>query len=487
MVSVLSNRLTGALAGWLYLGGGLIVGLSLFLPMPETVNRPGAFGLCGIGVLIGVMALRAPWDDWPRSRTLLMVPVTFAMLTFGGVFMFDLIEYAYGVFWMLTFTWVGLGQARWTSIRIAPFALVSFAIPLINFTGDWFVGVRTAAIVIPAGVLIGELLAWISHQLESSETRDAQHIESQRALLEASTTLAYQVDYDTASYLVARMSGELLGGAATMVLLADDLGLTAIGCWPEPVEEIHIPASECTVLLDAIREDRALHVATDDPCPVRDLLHVQSLFLMPIRGASRPIGAIAVGFVDETRRLDDFEQDLGHTFAMQAGLAFERVWATQSLLDESLRDELTGVGNRRHVSALLGHVQPGDAIVMLDLDHFKNVNDTLGHATGDEVLHKLGVYLRSALRENDAVARYGGEEFLVLLRRAGAGSVTKAEELLEGWRRTSPVVTFSAGVAVHDIASTPLGTMKQADEALYLAKSRGRNRVCSAMDSISLK
>ncbi len=400
--------------------------------------------------------------------------------------MFEVVQYSYGIFWMLAFTWIGLGHQRWTSARIAPFAAVGFIIPIINFTDNWVVSIRTTAVVIPSAVLIGEVLAWISHHLEEAEERDTAHIESQRALLSASTTLAYQVDYDTASYLAARMSGELLGSAVSMVFLAEDSGLKGIGSWPEPVEESLIDGPKVEGLLSAIREDRCMHLPAYQASPIRDLMSVTSIFLVPIRGAGDPIGAIALGFMDEAHQLDEFELDIARTFATQVGLAFERVWATQSLLDDSLRDELTGVGNRRHVSALLGNVQPGDAIVMLDLDNFKEVNDTLGHSIGDEVLHAMGAYLRSALRDNDSVARYGGEEFLLLLRRAGSGGVAKAQELLEGWRRTNPVVTFSAGVAIHDISATPLGTVKKADAALYLAKSRGRNQVCSAMDSVAV-
>lgn len=486
MVTILSNGVSGRLAGWLFLSAGLIVGFSLLLPVPDTVDKAGTLGLCAVAMGVGVTAIHAPWDDWPRSRTLLLAFAAFGLMTVGGLLAFEVVQHSNAIFWMLAFTWVGLGHPRWTSARIAPFAAVGFIIPIVNFTENWAVSLRTTAIVIPSAVLIGEVLAWISHHLEVAEQRDAGHIESQRALLTASTALAHQADFDTASYIAARNSGELLGSAVSMVFITESSGLKMIGSWPEPADGSRIDGAGVEDLLSAIREDRCLNTPKGQESPIRDLMKVATMFLIPIRGAGDPIGAIALGFMDETHQLDEFEMDIAHTFATQVGLAFERFWATQSLLDDSIRDELTGVGNRRHVSALLGNLQTGDAIVMLDLDNFKEVNDALGHSMGDEVLREVGAYLRSALRDSDSVARYGGEEFLLLLRRAGPGGVTKTKELLEGWRRTNSVVTFSAGVAIHDISATPLGTVKNADAALYLAKSRGRDQVCSEMDLVAV-
>ena len=86
----------------------------------------------------------------------------------------------------------------------------------------------------------------------------------------------------------------------------------------------------------------------------------------------------------------------------------------------AVTDDLTGVGNRRHVNTLLDTLQPGDALLLLDIDHFKDINDRLGHLAGDEVLADLGRYLKINTRDSaDTVARYGGEEFLIVLRQPG--------------------------------------------------------------------
>jgi len=142
----------------------------------------------------------------------------------------------------------------------------------------------------------------------------------------------------------------------------------------------------------------------------------------------------------------------------------------------NLTDDLTGLGNRRKANSLLDTMRPGDALALLDLDHFKQVNDSLGHAEGDRVLMAVGAYLLDSVRDADCVARFGGEEFLILLRGAGADAGAVIERLLEGWRNGGTGVTMSAGVAVHTAERTPAITLHQADTLLYAAKAAGRDR-----------
>jgi diguanylate cyclase (GGDEF)-like protein len=121
---------------------------------------------------------------------------------------------------------------------------------------------------------------------------------------------------------------------------------------------------------------------------------------------------------------------------------------------------------------------------MVDVDHFKAVNDRYGHAAGDRVLVQVAQQLAGALSETDTVARYGGEEFVVVLPGVDA---REAAERADRWRRgcaatytDSVRVTFSAGVAELPAGGTPDDLLRLADEALYRAKAAGRNRVLVA-------
>jgi two-component system cell cycle response regulator len=173
-----------------------------------------------------------------------------------------------------------------------------------------------------------------------------------------------------------------------------------------------------------------------------------------------------------------------------------RTWHTLSILDQKAhQDHLTGLANR---SVLEGHLlrawhsykRHGNplAVVVLDLDHFKAINDTFGHPTGDEVLRNAARLLASSVRGSDLVARYGGEEFVVVALDC---PVTIAVSLAERFRARLAehtisargidiAITVSAGIAMadRDRQNHPTDLLRQADEALYQAKRSGRNAVC---------
>jgi len=156
------------------------------------------------------------------------------------------------------------------------------------------------------------------------------------------------------------------------------------------------------------------------------------------------------------------------------------------------RDSLTGLYNRRHMQELLDtcvgrQERYGErfTVALIDLDHFKRINDTLGHRGGDEVLASFAQAAQSVLRDSDVVARWGGEEFLMLFPNASEAQALAPLQRLQATLRQQPVfasqpelrVTFSAGVATHT-ASASLGqTLERADAALYQAKRQGRDQV----------
>jgi diguanylate cyclase (GGDEF)-like protein len=121
-------------------------------------------------------------------------------------------------------------------------------------------------------------------------------------------------------------------------------------------------------------------------------------------------------------------------------------------------------------------MQPGDALVLVDLDHFKQVNDVHGHQVGDQTLRLLARDLRDTARQVDCVARYGGEEFAVVLPEAGIGGAqVMLGRVRRAWAARHPIATFSAGIARHEPGRLPRETLRLADEALYAAKAAGRD------------
>jgi diguanylate cyclase (GGDEF)-like protein len=181
---------------------------------------------------------------------------------------------------------------------------------------------------------------------------------------------------------------------------------------------------------------------------------------------------------------------LGQVAAMSA-LALDRVRLLADVTVRASHDPLTGVPNRRALDELLDqltarHRRAGDgfAVVMVDVDRFKAINDTLGHATGDAVLRRVAATLRGQLRADETVARYGGEEFAVVLPGADTAAAAAAAERLRLALHgiDEPVtVTASFGVAaVPGDARTGTDAIALADTALLRAKHDGRDRVAVA-------
>lgn len=175
-------------------------------------------------------------------------------------------------------------------------------------------------------------------------------------------------------------------------------------------------------------------------------------------------------------------------------MAFSRIRTQLDHLSlEAQTDALTGLNNRRTMDKYIGTWLQREipfTIMLLDLDHFKQVNDNYGHEKGDEVLKFLASSMRALFEENHICCRYGGEEFVVLLPEADEGEALRyASQLRRFMAETnSPVgrpVTLSIGIARYpDIAQDAEMLFRSADEALYRAKHLGRNRIESASNAV---
>jgi diguanylate cyclase (GGDEF)-like protein/PAS domain S-box-containing protein len=165
----------------------------------------------------------------------------------------------------------------------------------------------------------------------------------------------------------------------------------------------------------------------------------------------------------------------------------------EELREQAIRDSLTGLFNRRYLDESFSKkingmkkTESSLAVIMLDIDHFKSFNDTYGHSAGDELLAMLGELLRNQTRQSDVACRYGGEEFVILLPDTSLEVATKrAEEIRHSFESIrvsfegkSLKSTISIGISIYpDHGDQPEALIIQADQALYQAKSSGRNRV----------
>lgn len=180
-------------------------------------------------------------------------------------------------------------------------------------------------------------------------------------------------------------------------------------------------------------------------------------------------------------------------FSQQISLSLERARLFQEVQELALTDSLTNLPNRRSLFEI-GRIEFMRALrlnypfscLMLDLDHFKQVNDTYGHPIGDTVLKEFAHRCKATVRDIDMPMRYGGEEFVILLPDTSLEAATQAAERLREEIARKPIklndfsisITASIGVSTKDNNTTDLETLiARADQAMYVAKHKGRNRV----------
>jgi len=226
---------------------------------------------------------------------------------------------------------------------------------------------------------------------------------------------------------------------------------------------------------------------------VRSAYGLKHTIAAPLRGERGVIGAIVIS----RRTAGPWPPAAARILsgaADEASAALARAFSHRDAETRASTDALTGLPNRRYFDEFLGllarrrRAEDAVGVLMVDIDRFKALNDTYGHATGDEVLRAVAGAIAAAVREDDVPARFGGEEFAVLLRNPTADmAVEIGERVREAVGRLDlrpfgvPAVSVSVGVAVGGPPNRPIGELiEDADRALYEAKRRGRDRVVAA-------
>jgi len=237
-------------------------------------------------------------------------------------------------------------------------------------------------------------------------------------------------------------------------------------------------------------------------CKGEKLSSIISFAAIPcyMSGSAKPLKAAIAVVSSQSNAFGKDELEELRTIAGMMAPALDNAIQHKEVDKLSRTDGLTGLLNHRTFQIVLdgklSHLSRGNfksmAVIMVDADRFKNVNDTFGHPVGDEVLVELAQRLKSGTRKNDAVARYGGEEFAVILDNAGEKEAREVAEKMRHSIRSKPFATsagkiqitssfgFSVLTGADGIAKKEL--LEQADQALYHGKSGGRDRVVSYRD-----
>ena len=242
--------------------------------------------------------------------------------------------------------------------------------------------------------------------------------------------------------------------------------------------------NEAQLVNDMLHDPRVVHVpGTQDEEP-------QASIVVPLNVRGTVTGVLCLDRMGG-RTFAEHELEPVKLFGNLAAIAIQNARSYEEMERQAISDGLTGIHNYRHFhDTLTATVSRGErysesfCLLMMDLDHFKAVNDTIGHQAGDEVLREVARALRSCSRESDYLARYGGEEFVMILPRTGLAEARAMAERIRGHVSAIPVdgylaVTMSIGVASYPESATDAdGVLGAADAALLRAKARGRDRVC---------
>ncbi|MGH8970324.1 MAG: diguanylate cyclase [Actinomycetes bacterium] len=296
---------------------------------------------------------------------------------------------------------------------------------------------------------------------------------------------------ETAVATLQAKAGVVLWGAPDQIELVAEHGLHAAGLSaPSGVVTGEGVLGRVIASGEPVRGRISSGPAELTPTPTEP--HDGDILAVPLRSMGAVLGVIALYDREDGRSFDAADDDALRTLAGQASIAVDNVQLHQEAERLSTTDALTGLWNFRYLSmSLAREIERSSrferplAVLMLDLDHFKQVNDVHGHAAGDMVLRELAQRVQEQIREVDTFARYGGEEFVVVLPETtieGAGQL--AERICTAVRRqpfradadgTLAVTVSVGGSAFPAHGSSAATLMRAADRALYVAKHEGRD------------
>jgi len=329
------------------------------------------------------------------------------------------------------------------------------------------------------------------------ELRERQTLLERLTLLQRS--IASRVDIEDVLDAIVTGASELLGDEMVDLSLIDPEDpsvlevVASVGYPPELLEEIRRTPVEIGVAGHAVTESRPIAVEDygADPRRMPDIVvdGLRAVISAPVYQRGELVGALSLGTRRPGRRYSEIERDAVLAFAEHAGLALNDAKAAEETAHQAFHDPLTGLANRALFVDRLSQARTrasgaGDAVGVLfaDLDGFKTVNDSLGHAAGDQLLIIVGQRLATVVGATDTVARFGGDEFAILVEdvREPIELARMARRALDALERVVEVegrevfITASIGIAVGLEESEDL--LRNADLAMYEAKGQGKGR-----------
>lgn len=461
---------------------GKLAGLAFSLLAAYGAVVMSAVGDAGQrSVQLGVVALLAasaaacfatPWRSLPAWTIELAAAWAIVLLGIGyGAVAGVLGSHAIGFAVVLGLS--GLTGGWRSTFRLVGLALSCLAIAAI--VGNQNTDRTTLAATIVVSTLFGQfvalMVAWT--RVATSKTH---------TLRAAVTELRGATSDEAASNIVASAAARLADADAVAVMLTEHPGSTAYVCRGAS----GFGTTATGVRIETTREQSASAIAARNGAPLfvadaqaslvvsRRLVtdfDVASALYLPIPGEGGSLGVVVACWHRQRAGVDSFGQELVELLLNPAGEALERLRRAARHDTESMKDPLTGIGNRRRFDAGLTELPVGGAVLLFDLDDFKHINTAHGLDAGDETLRAFAAALRRSVRDRDIVTRFGSDKFGVILPQITspiAGGVI-IERLQRMWRAPHGC-GFSVGIAIRNADETPSEAVARADNDLQATK-----------------
>jgi diguanylate cyclase (GGDEF)-like protein len=327
------------------------------------------------------------------------------------------------------------------------------------------------------------------------------------ALQSVTTTVTSSLEINNIFETVVQLLKETYGYTYVSIYLLEgsNLQLGAQAGYPEKliIREIPISAGIAGRTVRT-RQTQFIPDISTDPTFLLASYEVQSEICVPLLKNNNILGVLNIEAAPD-RLLTEKDVSLLESFASPVAMAIDNARLHAKVTSLALTDSMTGLFNRRAFDQFLEtelsraeRYEHALSLIIIDVDSFKEYNDTYGHPAGDERLKAIASILRETMRDPDAVARYGGEEFAIILpHTTKEGAMSLAERLRETAEKQAPEksivhtyipgYTISLGVATFPYdAATTSNLLRAADKAEINAKRLGKNRVCAAETSENL-
>lgn len=457
--------------------------IAVVLVLVPSTSADRSMLAVGAALVIGLIVamLFVPWaalPDWCQASPALVAFVVVALLRQGGGGETS----GYEPLVLLPVLWLAIYGSR-TQLRLAVAATAAMFLGQLVLVGPPLFpssGWRETVIWVASGLLVGTSI----QSLVDNSRHRAADVAALGVIARALTAGS-----DPRPELCA--AAQLVTDAAFVVLLegqADGILAATAGTAGIELALMRIdPRAEASATAEVWRTGKAIYIADAIADPrastrLAKLTGANAALCQPVVRDGQVTAVLAVGFYESRREVPEEEMFLVELLAAEIGSAIDRANLVALLDAQSRIDPLTGAANRRswdeQIDRELGRARrTGEplTVAIIDMDHFKAYNDTLGHVAGDVLLNELVTAIRAELRTGDIIARWGGEEFALALHDCDLEQAkTIASRLLTVVPHGQ---TASIGLTQARDQDTPRALIERADTALYAAKTAGRNRV----------